>query len=702
MNNKFLLRFFFAITVILLGRNDAQASASMASDFNLDSWNGTAILTRADYGDYSYNGVFTVPTIYKDTWAKQYRVVGVAKSAFHYAPALKEIRFEEGCATVEDVAVSDCSGLVKVTFPLSLRKLGSQVFFDCPELCEVVVPPYVENCGENIVWGVVEHMAISKCAYPSHLSDPFANLSSKENLAKVTYDAGDVYMDGDIIYNADKTKIIYVGYHQHDFDIPSSVTEIGDYAFANCPYIINIELPESVKAIGKGAFKNCSNLACISLPGHMTVIDDMAFENCTGLTLKSQNLPEGLTKIGDRAFYGCAKIGDVSFPEGLLSIGAHAFDYTYQHNLNLPSTVTNLGEAAFANCLFPSVVIPSGVKEISQDLFNTCTNLESVVIPESVREIGNGAFYNCSSLASVAIPQHLRHLGEEAFIGCTSLNEVTYLSLDPQAFNPHAFDIAKTQPVTLYVQDDALSKVKTLEPWSQFPNITGVETGEFRVMVNGGIYLNFLITDPVAHTCVLRPGTDCHPGAVTPDDDTSVVYVPLTVWYRGDEYTVTGAGRRAFYNVAYSGITLHKGTKHIDEEAFFGCENLSRLVIPEKIEKIGNRAFADCNVLSTIEYWTENPISAPEDIFDDYTYENADLKTYSAAIPSFAAVSPWNKFNCINHGVTVISDLQSDLGEISAIYNLNGTRLNIPREQLSPGFYIISTSDGTKTKIFIK
>ncbi|MBO4429060.1 MAG: leucine-rich repeat protein [Clostridia bacterium] len=44
-------------------------------------------------------------------------------------------------------------------------------------------------------------------------------------------------------------------------DIPTCVTEIGDFAFRGCNNLTSVTIPDSVISIGKGAFDRCNNLA---------------------------------------------------------------------------------------------------------------------------------------------------------------------------------------------------------------------------------------------------------------------------------------------------------------------------------------------------------------------------------------------------------------------------------------------------------
>ena len=54
--------------------------------------------------------------------------------------------------------------------------------------------------------------------------------------------------------------------------LPSSIVNIGEYAFCGCVNITSINLPEGVKSIGNGAFGACSKITSVILPNSITSI----------------------------------------------------------------------------------------------------------------------------------------------------------------------------------------------------------------------------------------------------------------------------------------------------------------------------------------------------------------------------------------------------------------------------------------------
>ena len=79
------------------------------------------------------------------------------------------------------------------------------------------------------------------------------------------------------------------------------------------------------------------------------------------------------------------------------------------------------------------------------------------------------------------------------------------------------------------------------------------------------------------------------------------ILIPSTVNNNDTLYTVTGIGSRAFYacNLLTS-VTIPNSIKTIDEEAFRECEELKTITVPGSITNIGKRAFYNCTTLESV------------------------------------------------------------------------------------------------------
>ena len=153
---------------------------------------------------------------------------------------------------------------------------------------------------------------------------------------------------------------------------------------------------------------NCYALSSVTFGEGIKSIYMNAFMDCGNL--KTVDLPKSLTFLGDAAFAGC---------EGLTSV-------------TIPGSVGEIHSAAFGGCVkLASVTIGYGVKKIGVSAFESCTSLESIAIPASVTTLEPEAFKNCTSLKSLEISPDLYKKSKGAFSGCTVLTEqgITFTSL---------------------------------------------------------------------------------------------------------------------------------------------------------------------------------------------------------------------------------------------------------------------------------
>lgn len=170
----------------------------------------------------------------------------------------------------------------------------------------------------------------------------------------------------------------------------------------------------------------------------LTEIPSKAFKECLYLT--GVNIPSSVTSIGEYAFSE-SPLSTVTIPDSVTSIGDYAFSRCERlTSVTIPESVTSIGNNVFDYChSLTSVNIPNSVTFISEYAFSNCYSLTTVNIPNSVTSIGNGAFYNCSSLTNVTIPSSVTSIGWNAFSGCESLTSVnipsSVASLGESAFS---------------------------------------------------------------------------------------------------------------------------------------------------------------------------------------------------------------------------------------------------------------------------
>jgi len=159
------------------------------------------------------------------------------------------------------------------------------------------------------------------------------------------------------------------------------------------------------------------------LPDGTESIPADAFNCCARLTYV--DIPESVTSIGDKAFYA-TNITSVKIPKGVKTIGEKAFRNCYKlTSVVISDGVETIGYAAFEYCSITSVTIPKSVKTIGRRAFFDCslTNLE---LSEGLETIGELAFYN-NRFSSITIPESVTYIDDAAFEDCDKLTTVKIL-----------------------------------------------------------------------------------------------------------------------------------------------------------------------------------------------------------------------------------------------------------------------------------
>ena len=219
------------------------------------------------------------------------------------------------------------------------------------------------------------------------------------------------------IFGQRVTKVGSISYEGKDFKsatsvvIPSSVTEIKDFAFYECTSLKSVTIPDSVKVLGESIFSGCTLLTTVRLPNKPDlsgyVPSEYMFNDCT--SLKSLSIPNGWTLIPDYMFKGCTSLTSVTIPNSVKKIGGgwgHSFEgCSSLTSINIPDSVTEFGGFGLA--------------------FRDCTSLKSVRLSNNITEIPESTFENCSSLTELTIPNKVTSIGEYALMGCSSLKKLT-------------------------------------------------------------------------------------------------------------------------------------------------------------------------------------------------------------------------------------------------------------------------------------
>ena len=202
---------------------------------------------------------------------------------------------------------------------------------------------------------------------PSSVTNIDISLCCNTNIAEIRVDSGNqsFVSESGVLFDKNKTRLIRypVGKSNTEYAVIESVTVIDSYAFNNCSNLQAISIPASVTEIGKSCFLKCENLKKVEIMG-------------------------GVQKIGVGAFMG-----------------------TKISSMNIPESVTTIGNYAFAFCSeLESISIPSKTVEIGESILTGCSALERITVApnnEKYSSDAQGAFYNKDKSKLIRLPQML-------------------------------------------------------------------------------------------------------------------------------------------------------------------------------------------------------------------------------------------------------------------------------------------------------
>lgn len=148
-----------------------------------------------------------------------------------------------------------------------------------------------------------------------------------------------------IIYTKDMKTIVKcnrTGEDNKKVVIPDTVTEIGDYAFANNGEITELEIPGSVKKIGTCAFSNCVNLRSVKIENGVKELGNTCFVGLTAL--EELKLP-GSVEVVDTVCNIQGKNRYIEINEGTKKVKLWNDHYpdlnnSFYASIKLPKTIT--------------------------------------------------------------------------------------------------------------------------------------------------------------------------------------------------------------------------------------------------------------------------------------------------------------------------------------------------------------------------
>lgn len=571
-------------------------------------------------------------------------VIRIENGALKNAGNLVSVNFGNRLEAIGGEAFMGCTSLQTVVIPDSVKDIGEGAFSECEALKKLVIGKSVRNIGNKAFYYTqnlanVELNAISLNEVGQN--NEIFTKSGKNVGLKVLIGNELVYIP-EYMFVPDTVTSNLPSVTELVFDETSSCRRIGAYAFKNVSTLISTVLPISVRAVGEGAFDGTGAKVYSEAsrkPG--------GYKLTTEVTYGYNNRIDGdysyvihSGKAYMTGYSGGEK--DITVPDMVDEYIVDGVELAFECNsviekVTLPETVTEIGSYLNCTSLKEIKFDNNAVEEIFENTFYGCNSLKTITVSDSVQFIGENAFYGCNGLKTVFI--------DSPFIASSINAESDCGYLIKNALSVY-LDEACVEIGDYLINEELASGYKLLpEPEENYSVYTKLywdagksDTDDVKV------FLVANINEENSYTLKLYGNGNMKD------------YNTKTDWNEYNEYIVevnigkniNGIGKNAFVNLINLSLIRYESVNAVDftenkgifngsginggyvlsignevnnipayflygskyltdivydknatlvsigDFAFYGCEGISKVVLPDTTQTVGNDAFADC------------------------------------------------------------------------------------------------------------
>lgn len=275
-----------------------------------------------------------------------------------------------------------------------------------------------------------------------------------------------------------------------------------------------------------------------------------------------------------------------------------------------------------------SLVIPSTIRKngktyavVSIDLknHNSQEKLANISLPKTLRYIGNYAFAYLPSMQYLEIPENVTTMGTDIFYQSNNLKTIKINAVAP----PMVGGFSGTSQRKVYVPDGSLHAYRLATPWNNCVLVGGEGTSVSIAHVTAG-ELGHVILDEATYLQEVNKLTVVSGNLNNDDWNTlksmtnlveldisgmAVTSIPSSAFSNkwGLEKIVLPKkletiGNNAFNGTGIKEIELPESLTTLDSHAFANCTSLVGIKIPDKITKISYGIFQNCSNLQSVNF----------------------------------------------------------------------------------------------------
>ena len=439
-------------------------------------------------------------------------VTSIAEGAFHWLENMTEATIGSGVKSIGRDAFTSCHKLTGIHIPANVTSVDNEAFLFTEALSSITVaadnPVYDSRNGCNAIIETATNKLIKGCKNTT---------------------------------------------------IPDGIVILGDRAFAWVSDLGKVEVPNSVTTIECSVFYTCKGLTEVTIGDGVTELPGFTFGYCEDLL--TVTLGKGLKKLDDAVFHDCFGLKTVNFASDgqLTSIGRYTFYRTAIEKLEIPNSVTSLGQGVFSWMQsLKELILGDGITTTPFEMLYQSPNVESITFPASITNLSGMYKTSLEKLDNIYCWAYPDNVSWEDNANYFKSNKGTRFHVIDQA----AWEMKFPEANVTFVQDLVPAGTLTYS----------VDTGQGVAHVTG----------------------------ITGTNPTGVVMIPATYSYEGTDYPVTTIASGAFKDKTGLTSVSFPNVSVIAANAFEGCTGLTTLNLPASLTSVGTEAFKGCTGLRSV------------------------------------------------------------------------------------------------------
>ncbi|EAX96909.1 surface antigen BspA-like [Trichomonas vaginalis G3] len=360
--------------------------------------------------------------------------------------SVRTVSFPASLKSLGTGCFKNCLELTTITFTgTMITEIPVECFWNCPKLKTITLPTSIQIINKYAFYGCtsISDIGLDKTNLKQILEETFKGSS----LSIAILPSSTTFLDSQCFFNTKVTKFsapcdipkscFLSSESIESVDIRQGCVTINDNAFDSCTSLVSVNISSSVRTIRYGAFANCVSLRnfFIGRNGSLETVQGGSFSNCPDLHNITLDPGEGHFRFSSGAltdwyetkiifFLPSSNINTFIIPISMRTIGSYAF----------------MGATKLTRVLFNG----NQIEEIGYQSFKGCINLEFLFFNSpSLRSINSNSFEDCPSLhkcGTISCPTSVKNIflqnsfSEKSFSVTCPVNKVCSIQCRPMNF----------------------------------------------------------------------------------------------------------------------------------------------------------------------------------------------------------------------------------------------------------------------------